>query len=499
MNERQYQAYESDPKKLIHLIVDRDLKILHLQNQLAKLRKDKFGVKSERLSVVGGQDVLDIFLEEVPAPVIPLPTVLVPAHTSLKTKRKERGLPKDLPRVVDIVEPEQKSCPCCSETMVQIGEDVSERLEHEPAKYFIKEIHRPRYACSKCKEAGVVQAPLPASFELAEKSYAAPSLIAHVMVSKYMDHLPLYRQEQMMQRSGVSISRARMGDWIGIVCDRYLSGLWNKLKEEVLSENYIQADETTIKVQDPDVEGSCEIGYIWSAYAPNTKLSFFEYADSRSGSVAKDIFGEIEGTIQTDLYAGYNPVILPGKVTRISCIAHIRRKFIEVQKQSPTEASTVLQLIAKLYDHENKWKSLTPEDRTIQRQKHSIPILEKLKKYLTQVSDNSLPQSPIIKAINYALKQWEDVERIFSDGRFHLDNNAIEREIRPIALGRKNYLFAGSHDGARRAAILYSLFACCRLHKVNPYLWLKDVLEKIAHCSTADIPALLPHRWYPKI
>jgi hypothetical protein len=211
--------------------------------------------------------------------------------------------------------------------------------------------------------------------------------------------------------------------------------------------------------------------------------------------VAGAIFKGFEGHLQTDLYAGYNEVVLSTNVQRIACLAHVRRKFIEVDKIAPKEVTAILQMFAKLYHFEKQWVALNDSERKEKRNKHSKEVLEKLHTYLSSLQQVTLPKSPLAKAINYALSQWSAILRILDDGSFHLDNNAIERQMKHIAIGRKNYLFAGSHQGARRAAAVYSLFATAKLHKVNPHAWLVDVLRRMRSHSNNQVHQLLPHNW----
>lgn len=328
-----------------------------------------------------------------------------------------------------------------------------------------------------------------------DRSIAGAGLLSQVLVAKYVDHIPLHRQQQMFARLGFEIPRKSLCEWSAGVVDQYLERLWEELKAEALRDDYLQGDETTIKVQDGAVKGKCHLGYLWGMASPEKKIVVFEYAQSRAGDVAKDVFRDFKGTLQTDAYAGYNPVILPEKVARIACLAHVRRKFIEAEKSCSKEANAVLRVIAELYHFEKNWQALSPPERLLQRTKKSVPVLKKLEDYLRSLVTRTLPKAPLMEALNYSLNQWNEIQRIFEDGRFHLDNNMIEREMRPIAIGRKNYLFAGSHDGAKRAAIFYSLFATARLHKVNPHQWLMHVLQNMRQHPINKIADLLPHRW----
>ena len=495
MNEStsRYQEYVDKPDALIGFLLQKDHEIANLQRLLHNLQKAQFGRKSEKLLVISENQLPLIKPEDIDPPLVTEPAkVAVPAHT--RSARVKRDLSK-LPHNVIELKPESTLCPCCGNELKKIGEDdVSLELEHQPAKLFVNKYVRPRYACSSCKK-GVAQAALPDTAKPLYRSIAGAGLLSQVIVAKYVDHLPLYRQEQMFSRLGFEIPRKSLCDWIGGVVDEYLYPLWKLLKKELIETTYLLGDETTIKVQDGVVEGKCHLGYLWGMVSPEKNLALFEYAESRAGAAAKGIFFGFRGTLQTDAYAGYNPVLLPEEVIRIACLAHVRRKFIEAEKSCSKEANAILQIIAELYRLENNWKGLSPPERKLQREKKSKPVLKKLVEYLRALQLRTLPRAPLMEALKYTLNQWTEIERIFESGLFHLDNNMIEQEMRPIAIGRKNYLFAGSHEGARRAAIIYSLFATARLNKVNPQLWLNDVLKTMRAHPVSRVYELLPHNW----
>jgi transposase len=487
-----YQEYVEQPEALIGLLIEKDQEIAKLQRHICNMNKARFGARSEKLEAVTTEQLSLLSNGEVPAPEVTTPPVklTVPAHTrSARVKRDLSKLPHN--RIEHL--PESTTCACCGLELVRIGEDVSTVLEYEPAKLYVNEHVRGRYACTKCKD-GVHQAELPAVKPL-YRSLAGVGLLTYVLIAKYVDHLPLHRLEQIFARNGLQIPRRNLCDWVGGVVDQYLERLWVALKKEMLKLNYLQGDETTLKVQDGETPGKCHLGYLWGMVSPERKFVLFEYAPGRAGEVAKEIFDGLEGFLQTDAYAGYNAVGLPDKVVRVACLAHVRRRFIEAEKSCSKESTTILTLIAELYKLEKSMVGLDPPERLAERAKHSKPVLKKLEVYLRQLKDRTLPKAPLMEAINYALNQWAEIERIFDDGRFHLDNNMIEREMRPIAVGRKNYLFAGSHEGAKRAAIIYSLFATARLHKVNPQEWLKDVLTRMLDSKVPDVAQFLPHNW----
>lgn len=487
-------------KELVNLLAqrdqwlrDKDQEIGKLQHYLALANKRVFGRKSEKLPLNERQGCFFSF--EIPEPG-PLPEkVQVPAHER-KQSRGRKPLPKDLPRERVECPPETTTCSCCGEELSRIGEEITEELDFVPASMVIREFVRGKYACSKCKQNGVQTAPLPPSVQPLERSRPGIGLLVYIILSKYVDHLPLYRLEKMFLRMGIEVSRQRMSDWLAAVVPKLLL-LYQCLLGELRKVDYLQGDETEIKVQDPDVVEKLFLGYFWGSHAPEIKLAAFMYFASRAGAAAKDMFKGFEGTLQTDCYAGYNPVLLPDKVVRLACLAHIRRKFIEATKSAPAECNHVVALIAKLYQIEKIAKDYTPEKRKALRDKHATPILEMLEKYLRQIQLSTLPKAPVQEAINYTLKQWPEVLRYLEDGRYHIDNNAMEREIRPIAIGRKNYLFAGSHEAAQRAAMLYSFVASCRLNNVNPAVWFTDILKRLPTTKTTELHTLLPNVWKP--
>jgi transposase len=489
--EQEFEKKYSEIKSLTQQQAD---EISRLQHILYKLQKGEYGAKSEKYKLVDTKTIpLPGFESEPEAPKESKTELLeVKAHS--RAARKQRDL-SSLPRVIIPCDIEDKSCACCGSELVNIGTDSSQELEYQPAKLFINVYQRPKYACNNCKESGVLQAKLPQGAKPLERSLAGAGLLTQIVVSKYVDHIPLHRQEQIFERKGVPIPRHQMCDWVAGVTEEYLEPLYLEHLKIMLKENYLQADETSIKVQDNNIQGKCHQGYLWGACSPVKKTVAFVYSPSRAGAVAEEIFKDYKGHLQTDLYAGYNKVILPNEVTRLACLAHVRRKFIEAAKAHPKETDVILKLIASLYKNESLWKNLTPEDLLQNRQSDSVLILKDLKKYLDDLVIKTLPKAPLAEALNYALCQWQNIAAIFEDPRFHLDNNMIERQIRPIAIGRKNYLFAGSHEGAKRAAIIYSMFGTAKLHKVNPADWLKYLLQNLRSNKKQTLIDLLPHNW----
>jgi hypothetical protein len=301
----------------------------------------------------------------------------------------------------------------------------------------------------------------------------------------------------MFARLGFELPRNRMCEWLGPLAE-VAYPLYRATKRELLIQCYLQADETTVKIQDGVNPGKCHTGYFWGLLSPPpVNLVYFHYADSRAGEVPKTILSDFQGILQTDLYAGYNQVYVPVHTRRAGCWAHVRRKFLGIQKLAGRDAQVTLELIAKLYQAEPNTKQ--PEVVLAARKKRSVEIVEKLHAHLSTWSIRTLPNSDVQKALQYALSQWEALTLFLTDPQISLDNNLIENQMRPIALGRKNWLFAGSHEGAMRAAIFFTLINSCRLNKINTWQYFNDVLPRIAADPHRDLSSLLPNRWKPPV
>ncbi len=502
-NESKISSYESLSKEalipVLHslqaAIAERDQEIDKLQRHISNANRKQFVKKSEKLS--GMQE--ELFSFEAQAEEV-TEEIEVAGHKRT-VKRGRKPLPEDLPRRRVEYFPEEKTCESCGAELTVIGEEITEELERIPARIEVIEHVKIKCACSKCHGARVKTGCLPEGTLPLPGCRPGAGLLTHIILSKYMDHLPLYRQEHMLLREGIVVTRQRMSDWVGQVVETLLMRLYRALKEETLRLSYVHADETTIKVRDLEVledNGKLLTGYLWAVLGP-PNLAFFEYHASRASEAAKEVLSGFEGTVQTDFYAGYNAVLLPDKVERLACMAHIRRKFLDSRDSAPRDCDPIIKQIAKLYRFESEWKHLSAAERMENRQKFSSPELEKLFASMQALSQRLLPKHPLQEALSYALKQRLEMSRYIESGDFSIDNNPVEREIRPVALGRKNYLFAGSHEGAKRAAVLYSLLACCKLNKVNPKDWLTDVLKRINAHPVSRIAELLPHRWVASI
>jgi len=340
-----YNSLKDNPDALITIILDQDKQIALLERYLYNAQKGMFfGSKRETLKSLSDNRQLPIYegIFDTPTPQKEVPPKKeIKAHT--RAQRTKRDL-SSLPHVRIEYEPVTTTCLCCNSELARIGEDESTELESQPARLFVNVHVRPRYACSKCKDT-VVQALLPESVKPLSKSIVGANLLAQVIVSKFVDHIPLHRQERIFGRQGFAIPRKNLCDWVGLAEDSYLYRLYLALKGELFKESYLQGDETKLKVQDGAVKGSCHNGFLWGAHSPERKIVLFQYDQSRAGSVAEDIYKDFKGTLQADAYAGYNKIILPSEgVTRIACLAHVRRRFVDCEKACSQEASKVLEL-----------------------------------------------------------------------------------------------------------------------------------------------------------
>jgi len=368
-------------------------------------------------------------------------------------------------------------------------------MEYKKAEIYVKKYIRPKYALPK--EEGIVIGSLP-SLPI-PKGNAGPSLLSHILIGKYVDHLPLYRQQKQFKRLGVEISDKTICGWVAASCD-LLMPLYEKLMQSVQQSNYIQADETPIKVLDRDKKRDTHKGYFWVYHSPVTKAVCFQYRKGRGREGPKEFLKDFQGAIQADGWHVYDRFEKRDGIRLLGCLAHVRRKFEEAQDNDKARAGHVLSEIQKLYAIERKARGqLNYDERKGLRNKESKPVLQGLKAWLLENAPESnskvLPKSKIGKAISYALGMWHRIERYLDDGRYEIDNNWVENSIRPVTLGRKNYLFAGSHDAAQRAAMIYSLLATCKKNNVEPSVWLTDVLTKIQDYHINKIEELLPENW----
>src|SRR5215213_2160098 len=473
---------------------------------IRQLQRGQFGRRSERLD----PDQLQLGLEDLEQAAAAAEAAQEASTRSNGTPRPPRvrrrnlgALPAHLPRVEVVIDVEDKTCPCCGGSLHAIGEDTSEMLDIVPAVLRVKVIRRPRYACRACEEA-VVQAPAPE--RPITGGMATEALLAHVLVAKYADFLPLYRQAQIFARQGIALDRSTLCDWVGRAC-WWLEPLWQLLRRHVMSSTRIFADDTRLPVLDPGrgrTKTGCLWGYAiddrpWNGSTPPAVV--YLYAEDRKGEHPAAHLAEFPGVLQVDGYGGFKSLLAgrpPDQIKLAFCWAHCRRRFYEIhQATSSPLAEETLRRIGELYRIEAEVRGRPAEERRRVRQERSRPIVDALHTWLTVQLARVSGKSGLAEAIRYALRHWQGLVLFLEDGRLELDTNTVERAIRPIALGRKNSLFAGSDGGAHHWAIVASLVATAKLNGVEPLAWLTDVLERMVSGRTKahELERLLPWAW----
>lgn len=462
---------------------------LELKRQLGELKRMIFGVKSERFVPQECPSQLSLFnspLDEDPVTAETEQLTFERKKVSKKKKAIRLHISSHLLRKEEIIEPGN-----IEKGAVKIGEEITEILEYTPSQLYVRRIVRPKYSKA---ESGIIIAELP-SLPI-PKGNAGPSLLAHICVSKYIDHLPFYRQIQILKRQKIVISSSTFNGWFSATT-RLLEPLYDTLVKATLDCDYIQADESPIGVQDSNKDGSLHQGYQWVYRNPVDGLVLFKYNPSRKKEVPKDMLDNFRGALQTDGYKGYCCLQAREDILALACMAHARRYFEKALDSDQKKATYVLSQIQLLYEieREAKKQDLDHLQRKELRQIKALPILNKIADWLEINQQKALPKSAIRKAIDYTINLWSMLTAYTLDGRYEIDNNNIENKIRPLALGRKNYLFAGSHEAAQRAAMMYSFFATCKDNDVNPLEWLTDVLARIQEHKANKLHELLPQNW----
>ena len=467
--------------------------IAYLRSELAQLKRLIFGKKSERF-VSNEKPILSNSLfpiEELPENKIENPTEVI-SHKREKREIKKGGrkeLPSHLVREITVIEPENKL-----EGDRLIGVLVTEILEYSPGVMYVHRIERRKYVNDQAQEVKIVAMPN----RPIDKSQFGVGLMTHAIMQKYMDHNPLYRQlEQIKRLHQVDISRSSFGASVQQHLE-LLVPIYEALKREVLQQSYLQTDESPFKVQSETKKGSTDLGFMWVSRAPEKNLVLFSYQKGRSGESMNNHLENFKGKLQTDGWKVYEQLKDKPEIELFNCWAHARRYFDQAKENDPQRATYMLKQIQILYEVEQycRDQDYNIEQRKQIRQDKSKVQLEKIKEYLdTQSMSNILPQSPIGKAIAYTLTRWIKLQKYIDHGEVEIDNNLIENSIRPLALGRKNFLFAGSHESAQRAAMIYSLFGTCKIKNINPYEWLRDILSRIKDHPINRISELLPHNW----
>ncbi len=407
---------------------------------------------------------------------------------------RRTALPAELPRHEIYHEPEPTQCRCGCE-MKRIGEDVSERLDYQPGVFSVQRHIRGKWVCRACET--IQQAPIPA--HIIDKGLASTALLAQVLVAKYADHVPLHRQQSIFARSGVELARSTLAQWVGS-CGVQLQPLVDALKQELLQTALLHADETPVQMLNPG-QGKTQRAYLW-AYSSNVlgelRAVVYDFCHSRAGQHSRNFLQGWSGALVCDDYVGYKQIFTGSKVIELGCMAHARRKFFDLHAANKSHiAGFALEQIGKLYDIERQAQGLNDEQRLALRQQYSRPILEALQQWMQHQRQQIPDSSATAKALDYSLRRWAALTRFADNGHWPIDNNWAENQMRPIALGRKNWLFAGSLRAGQRAAAIMSLIQSARLNGHDPYVYLRDVMTLLPTTKQADIASLLPHHWQP--
>lgn len=461
----------------------------YLSQQLAEMKRLIFGSRRERF--ISSDDPQQFTLFDLPEKEQVEEKKEKITYERKKTEGKKHPLrtelPAHLPRKEEVIEPEN-----IPEGSKKIGEAVTELLDYKPATIYVRRIIRPKFLVNSTDEqteitiADLPSLPIP-------KGNADAGLLAYILISKFVDHLPFYRLVKIFKRQKVDIAESTIGGWFSATC-RLLEPLYEALKKQILASDYLMADETPLPVLTKDKPGATHKGYDWVYYDPIRRMVLFDYRKSRGKEGPDEILENFSGHLQTDGYDAYHHFEKRSNITLLSCMAHARRYFDKAKDNDPDRASKALKMFQELYETERimRQHNLTPEQIRIVRQWISVPDLEKMEEWFREEIYKVVPKSAIGKAFAYSLKLWHRLKRYVDDGRFQIDNNLIENSIRPVALGRKNYLFAGSHDAAKNAAMIYSLLSTCKLNDVEPFEWLKETISKIPDYPANQLHKILP-------
>ena len=473
------------------------IKIEALNFEIARLKRWRFGSSSESLDTTTQGVLFDAILVDTAVEDRAAEEEVKPPPAAPRPKRQavRQALPASLPRIDHHHEIDQTHC-ACGQAFKRIGEEVSEQLDCVPAQFFVLRHIRGKYACACCQT--IQAAPMPA--QMIDKGIPAPGLLAQVVVAKHDDHLPLYRQTEIYARSGVHIPRSSMAQWIGL-CGVRLTPLADALRDFILSHSVIHADETPVSLLAPG-KGKTKRAYVWVYRTTNfvaQRAVLFDFTASRAGEHPRRVLQGFCGTLVADDYSGYFGLAAQG-VTAALCWAHARRKLFEAHKFNGSQiAAQAVTLIAKLYEVEREARDLDAQARWLLRQQNSRPIVETLHLWLTAQRQKLAKADVTAKAIDYSLSNWRALTRYLDDGNIPIDNNAAENAVRPLCVGRKNWLFVGSQQAGERAAVVMSLIESAKLNGHDPWAYLKDVFERLPTLKQRDLAQLLPHHWRPAV
>jgi transposase len=477
--------------KLLQQSKNDGLKIQALTLELAHYKRIRFANKSEQFSA----EQRELFEESWNIDTSAQEAEVEQLSASQPAKRVRAGrqpLPEHLPRIEHRHEPDSCACDQCGKDLIKIGEDISEQLDVEPARFFVHRHIRPQYACRTCEI--ISAAPIPAA--IIDGGMAAPGLLTWVMISKFMDHLPLYRLEQIAARQQVPLARSTLAEWVGRV-GVALQPLVDRLTVLLRERSVLHADETPVPQLDPG-NGKTKKAYLWAYRSndlePGPPILVFDYQPGRHGLHARNFLEDWRGHLMVDDYAGYKALFAQG-VTELACLAHARRKFFDLYaaNQSPI-AAEALRRIGELYEVERQAQAMDAASRLQLRQQAARPRLEALRDWLIQTRISMADGGGTARALDYSIKRWPALIRYAESGVLPIDNNPVENSIRPIAIGKKNWLFAGSERAGRRAAAIQSLLGTAKLNGLDPHAWLKDTLEKLPIWPYSRIDELLPLR-----
>jgi len=484
---REQQACNAAQQETIFKMAEQIDKLQHRLGQLLHLL---YGTKSEKQK----PNLVD---PNPPQPKIGQARKAEPNDTPNPANGRRR-LPIDLTRVRvehDIPE-DQRNCKCCPLKMQRMGKVITEQLEYKPGELYVIEHVRIKYGCQRCKN-DIMTAPLPP--QPIDKGLPGPGLLAEVILNKYQDHLPLYRQEQRFARFGIDLARSTLCDWV-MQSGSLLAPIVGLMKTDALLPGLrIFTDDTPVPVL---AKGKTHTGRLWVYVGGGREkptCTIYEYTKSRSQTAPQGFLKGYRGYLQADAYPGYDILYKSGAVIEVGCWAHARRKFFDIVKiaKEPGLADIAVEIISKLYEIEKNGKNLTVLQRKYYRRRYSKPILKRFYRWLKTHKRGTLPKAPIGQAIAYLLNHWRALNTYCCDGILNIDNNTAERAIKPLVLGRKNWLFAGSHEGAQNAAVLYSIIETCKINAVNPFIYLKDVLTRLPTTLNKNLNQLLPYNWKP--